>query len=310
MARQNSRLVISGILLGLILTVWLLNRESQPGVIVSGPIYSDRAATGLNEHVWRFAIHPKYGPTKTVARYQAICDHFATPGRRIELETSLDYADFERKFRAREPDILLPNPWETLEAMKVGYTVIAMAGESADFRGVFLVRRDGTVKTLQDLKGRSFAYPAPTALAACIMPQWFLKEHGFAVMTDMTHRYVGSQDSAIMSVLVGQTDVGVTWPPPWRMFQKEHPVEAVQLTVLAETESLVNNSVMVRSTMPIADRERLRSMLLELDRTKEGRQELEQIETSRFLPAGDADYDVVRRFIARFEAEVRPVESH
>jgi hypothetical protein len=41
----------------------------------------------------------------------------------------------------------------------------------------------------------------------------------------------------------------------------------------------------------------------------EGRVILDGMETARFHAATDADYDVVRQFVARFEAEVRKVES-
>ena len=69
-------------------------------------------------------------------------------------------------------------------------------------------------------------------------------------MRDIENRYVGSQESSIMNAYLGQTAAGATWPPPWRAFQKEHPREAAELKVIWETESLVNNSVMVRDDVP------------------------------------------------------------
>jgi hypothetical protein len=88
----------------------------------------------------------------------------------ISSQSSRDYGNFEEKFRARKPAFLLPNPWQTLEARKVGYSVFAMAGEPRDFKGIFLVRRDSGIRNPADLKGRAVSYPSRTALAACIMP--------------------------------------------------------------------------------------------------------------------------------------------
>lgn len=39
-----------------------------------------------------------------------------------------NYATYEVKFRARESELLLPNPWRAIQAMKVGCGVMAMAG--------------------------------------------------------------------------------------------------------------------------------------------------------------------------------------
>lgn len=112
-----------------------------------------------------------------------------------------------------------------------------------------------------------------------------------------------------MNAYVGKTAAGATWPPPWRAFHKEHPVEAAAMAVIWETPYLINNSVMVRNDVPAPMREQTRTALLHLQDTPEGRAILAGMETARFLPAANADYEVVRRYVARFEKEVRPVEQ-
>jgi phosphonate transport system substrate-binding protein len=261
--------------------------------------------------VFRLAVHPLHNPVKLMEAYQPLMDYLNVrlQGARLALEASRDYANFEGKYRARKPELILPNPWQTLQAMKSGYRVIAMAGEPRDFKGIFVVRRESKLSRPADLKGKSVSYPSPTALAACIMPQYFLHNHGVDVNRDIENRYVGSQESSIMNAYLRLTAAGATWPPPWRAFQKEHPREAAELKVLWETESLVNNSVMARGDVPAQVVEQVRQLLLGLDKTKEGKAILAGMETARILPATDADYDVVRRYVSRFERDVRPVEK-
>jgi phosphonate transport system substrate-binding protein len=259
--------------------------------------------------VYRLAVHPLHNPSKLIQAYQPLVDYLngRLHGARLSLEASRDYADFEEKYGARKTEFLLPNPWQTLQAMKVGYRVIAMAGEPQDFKGIFVVRRDSPLMRPADLKGRSVSYPSPTALAACIMPQYFLHSYGIDVNVDIENRYVGSQESSIMNAYLGKTAAGATWPPPWRAFQKDHPQEASELKVIWETESLINNSVMVRDDVPAGLRDEVRTLLLGLEASAEGKSILTGMETARFLAAGDADYDVVRQYVARFESEVRAV---
>ena len=165
-----------------------------------------------------------------------------------------------RRSSAPAARILLPNPWQTLEAMKVGYHVIAMAGDAEDFKGIFIVRKDSGIKTPADLRGKVVSYPSPTALAACIMPQYFLHRNGIDVNRDIENAYVGSQESSIMNAYLGKSAAGATWPPPWRLFQQDHPAEAAQLKVIWETPSLLNNSVMVRDDVPAAVGRRVRRL--------------------------------------------------
>lgn len=276
----------------------------------SGPRVGERPP-GAEIPVYHFAVHPLHNPAKLIQAYQPLMDYLnrRLTGVRLTVEASRDYANFEEKYQARKPEFLLPNPWQTLEAMRVGYRVIAMAGDPGDFKGIFVVRRDSLLRLPADLRGQAVSYPSPTALAACIMPQYFLHQHGIKVTAELENRYVGSQESAIMNVYLGKTAAGATWPPPWRAFQKEHPREAAELQVIWETESLVNNSVMVRDDIPAKLGREVRDLLLGLAATPEGEEILAGIETAAFLAAGDEDYELVRRYVARFEREVRPVEQ-
>lgn len=111
-----------------------------------------------------------------------------------------------------------------------------------------------------------------------------------------------------MNVYLGQSAAGATWPPPWRLFQKDHPKEATQLKLIWETPSLVNNSVMARDDVPQAIRDGVRQALLDLSKTPQGQNILANMETARFHAADDTRYNSVREYIQRFEKEVRPVE--
>ncbi len=279
------------------------------------PLQYSTAPAGASVPVYRFAVHPLHNPQLLAEAYQPLIDRLnqAMSGARIEskieLEASRDYQAYEKKFRARSPAILLPNPWQTLQAMKVGYRVIAMAGDAEDFKGIFIVRKDSGIKTPADLKGKTVSYPSPTALAACIMPQYFLHQQGIDVNRDIQNAYVGSQESSIMNAYLGKSAAGVTWPPPWRLFQRDHPAEAAQLEPIWETPPLLNNSVMLRNDVPAAIGDVIRNTLLELAQTPEGQKILTGMSTARFHAADDASYARVRDYVATFERDVRPVEK-
>jgi phosphonate transport system substrate-binding protein len=276
----------------------------------AGPRYGEVAISG-NTAVYSFGVHPLHNPKKLFEAYQPLMEYLNAelPSVNFMLDASRDYNAYEAKFRNRKPDFLLPNPWQTLEAMKVGYHVIAMAGDREDFKGIFIVRKDSGINQPIDLKGRAVSYPSPTALAACIMPQYFLHQNGIDVNRDIENRYVGSQESSIMNAYLEKTAAGATWPQPWRAFQREHPEEAADLKVAWQTDPLINNSIMVRDDVPDTLQLQVRMLLTGLGATQETRNILAGMEIARFTAATDSDYAFVKEYISHFESEVRKVES-
>jgi phosphonate transport system substrate-binding protein len=273
--------------------------------------YSSTSPNDNGVIVYRLAIHPLHNPQKLFEAYQPLVDYLNSELQyiKIELEASRDYRTFEKKFRARQPELLLPNPWQTLQAMDSGYHVIGMAGDADDFKGIFIVRKDNDIIEPLQLEGKRVSYPAPTALAAAIMPQYFLYTHGIDINQHTENVYVGSQESSIMNVYLSNVTVGATWPPSWRSFKKDNPEQAKQLKVVWQTPSLINNSVMIRDDVPDKISKQIQSLLINLGDSEHGQVILTGMETARITSANDEDYDVVRTYIKNFEDKVRPVEN-
>jgi phosphonate transport system substrate-binding protein len=272
--------------------------------------YSDRPNASLLP-VYHLAVHPLHNAHKLSTTYQPLIDHLnqKIPHIRIELESSRDYQAFEEKYRLRQPEILLPNPWQTIQAMKSDYHVVAMVGDADDFKGIILVRKDSEINEPVDLKGKIVSYPSHTALAACIMPQRFFHESGISISADIINHYVGSQESSIMNVYLGKSVAGATWPPPWRTFQKEHPQEADQLKVIWQTPSLINNALMFRNDLPLDIQQAIQEVIFSLPESSDGQHVLSLMETNNIYPADNNRYQIVSDYIERFEKEVRNVEQ-
>lgn len=276
----------------------------------TAPAYASAPATPQRpEYV--LAVHPLHNPARLFALYGPLVDHLnqRIAGASFRLEASRNYDDFERKLAQREPDFALPNPYQTLKAQAHGYHVVAKMGDDAEFVGLILTRADSTIERITDLKGHRIAYPAPTALAATMLPQAYLQRHGLSIQRDVHNLYVGSQESAILNVYLGNASAGTTWPVPWKGFQAEHPEQARELVVRWTTEPLINNSVVARDDVPAAVVQQVVAQLVQLHTTPEGRALLARLPLSRFEAASDAQYHVIRDFLADFEREVRPLQA-
>ena len=273
------------------------------------PTFSPRGADKPREYI--VGIHPLHNPQHLVEVYGPVVDYLnvTIPQAHFRLEASRNYEEFEKKLYSGHFDFAMPNSYQTVRSLKNDYRVFAKMGNDEMFRGIILVRKDSGIRTVADLKGKKVSYPALTALAATMMPQYYLHTHGIDVNRDIENLYVGSQESSIMNVYLGNVAAGGTFPLPWEAFQKEHPGKARELELKWETESMINQGVVARDDVPEKLASRVAQLLDTLHTTNEGKAILARMPLSRFELADDKSYRVVQDFLRKFSEKVYPLDK-
>lgn len=304
-----SRLLISKHFFIAAALVLLASACSQPQEPAYQPKFSDNPQAA--ETVYLFGVHPLHNPQHLYKVFGPLTDYLSEmiPGVRFKLEASRNYAAYDKKLYAKKFHFSLPNPFQTINAVDKGYQVFAKMGDDENFRGIILVRKDSGITQVSDLSGSAVSYPAPTALAATMMPQYYLQTHGVDVMTELDNRYVGSQESSVMNVYLKQTAAAATWPPPWLALSKQRPELKRELQVIWQTEPLINNGLVVLPEIPSKIVLQVQDLLINLHTHERGRAILEPMELSRFESADNESYEVVRAFIDDFSRQVRPLNG-
>lgn len=271
--------------------------------------YSSRPPAGTVRYV--VGVHPLHNPVRLHELFQPLMELLGEQldGVEFSLEASRNYAAYNDKLYAGKFDFAIPNPYQTVMALRHGYRVIGKMADDDRFRGIILVRRDSGIEELSQLAGKRISFPAPTALAGTMMPQWYLQQHGLQVQRDIDSVYVGSQESSIMNVYLGEVAAGATWPPPWQALSEERPELERELRVLAVTEPLPNNSVLVSERVPGKDVLAVARALFALHSHERGRAILQRMAITGFVPADETTYEPVQQFLRRFSSEVRPLEA-
>lgn len=251
-------------------------------------------------------VHPLHSPSKLVLTYGPLADYLSSKldNAHITVEASKDYARFEEKLKAQHFDFILPNPYQTLIAQNYGYEVINQVGRQEIFKGILLVRKDSKITKLADLKGKTISYPAPTALAGAMMPQYFLKHQGLDLNL-LEHHYVGTQESSIMHVYYNKSNVAATWFVPWFDLQKNNPQIAKELKVAWQTKTLPSNSFMFeKQKVDIGVAYKVKSLLANLHTHEEGKTILATMNVKQILTASNETYEPVARFMQNFNKEI------
>jgi len=268
------------------------------------PVYASTPAG--KRTVLIFGVHPLHNPQRLYEIYTPLVEYLSRnlPDITITLEASRSYEEFEKKLDSRHFAFALPNPYQTINSLQHGYHVFAKMGEDDKFRSLIIVRKDSGINRVADLKDKIVSFPAPTALAATMMPLYYIHTHGLDANQDIKRLFSGSQESSIMNVYLGKSAAGATWLPPWQAFVERSPKIAAELEVKWETPPLLNNGLVARDDVPPEVVDKVQSLLVALHTHDEGRQLLAALPLARFERATDATYQPVRDFMKRYSETV------
>ncbi len=189
----------------------------------------------------------------------------------------------------------------------------------AHYRTVFFTRRDGPVRSLDDLRGRSIAFQNPNSTSAYFAPAADLLDAGLSLELLLSPRdrpapgsvgYVFARTESNISTWVHKrlVDVGVFSDRDWNNLQRLPQAYRDDLVVFHETRDFPRALEIVRGDLPVAVRERLRTVLLEAGDDPAAREALRAFfGTRRFLEIDDearAGMDALDRGVRRVRAEL------
>ncbi len=176
-------------------------------------------------------------------------------------------------------------PASYLEAKRRDPGIRILALESHDgrkrFNGVIAVRQDSGIRTVADLKGRSFAFGNRRSTIGRYLAQAYLLGHGIRADDLAAYDYLGRHDKVGWAVATGRFDAGALKEPTFRKLVQA----GAPLQVLA-TFPNVTKPWVAASRLDEATFQRLRAAMLALS-------------PALFLPGDETDFDSVRAAIAR-----------
>lgn len=260
------------------------------------------SGTATRDDTLIFGIHPYTNPQDLFEAYNPIARYLEgkIPGAKFQIEASKDYADFEAKLSARRFHFAMPNPYETLLSLEHGYRVIAKMTPDEDFRGLIVARADKKIPSPRDLAGKPLCFPSPTAVAGTMLPMLYLAENGLKIEKEQI-RFVGSQFSSILNAYSGDALACGSTVRFWRLWSRDNPDKAKDMTVLWKTDSLPHNGIVARDDVSPQLAQQVASVLAGMDKDKELDQKQFKADQAHFELAGNAHYKPMLDFLKRYE---------
>jgi phosphonate transport system substrate-binding protein len=210
-----------------------------------------------NTKVWRLAVVPQLTPVEMSRNWTPVVQALAAAGVNCELVVYPSIAQFESEFHQGRADILFINPYHMVMA-KREKKYLPLLRDSRPLEGVLVVKSDGPVKTLEQLKDHRLSFPAPNAFAASLYIRSVL-ERQFHLPFEAS--YASTHRNAIRQVLVGDSAAaGVV-----KTTLEREPLDIQkELRVIYTTPPLSPHPVAVHPRVPLAVRNKITEVMLAL----------------------------------------------
>ncbi|MEK6695539.1 MAG: PhnD/SsuA/transferrin family substrate-binding protein [Candidatus Deferrimicrobiota bacterium] len=240
------------------------------------------------------AVVPELGAIEQENRYAAITQRIADGlGVRARLLHLQSYRQVLNEFSEGRIDAAFVGSLvygKLRRRMNVVPLARPESGGVSNYRGVIVVRRGTGFGTFADLKGKRFAYVPDTSAGDLFPREKVIEAGGTWPGFFSTVVKAPSHQSAIDLVLSGAADAAAVKDLVLRREQAASTVARRELVVLSTSGPFPENALVVAVSLGEKDRSALRSMLLSLDKEKEGKEALRKLGADRMIPSTDEDY--------------------
>ena len=248
----------------------------------------------------RWGLLPYVAPEEIVARYSPIIERVSEHlGYPMEVVVGDDYRHLESMIVRGSVDVGVLGPYAYVRARKEqpGLSVFAshVALGSTTYGSYILTHEDTGFRSLDDLKGRSFAFVDRRSTSGWLSPAARMLDAGINPERDISARYLGSHEKVFDAIAARQVDAGAVYGASLSEGRKRNP-SAGQVVVLAKCERIPYDAYVARAGLPEVVSEALAAALGEIStRDAQGRKTLSNLaRINGFIPVDDTYYDTIR----------------
>jgi phosphonate transport system substrate-binding protein len=222
-------------------------------------------------------------------------------GMPVKVTVASDYAAVVEALRNRTADLAFTHPGGyVLASREAKATIVAKNlwhGKST-FTSRIFVRKDGGVRQLEELRGKTIAFVDPTSSSGYIYPMALLIQRGLVKNRDPKSFFrdvvfAGGHDAAMRALVNGHVDAIASFDLAREQYLKD-PAERERIVFIAETPPIPEAGIAARDGLDPPTLARVRAALLSIRGPAHADLLKRLYDIDGFEPAEDREYDPVR----------------
>ncbi len=249
--------------------------------------------------VLRVSAIPDEAPTELQRKFKPLGEYLKKEtGLEVLFIPVTDYAAVVEGLASNKLDLAWLGGFTFVQARirtSGGVVPIVQRAEDATFTSRFIVPLDSTAKTLADLKGKTFAFGAPSSTSGSLMPRYYLLQAGIDPERDFKSvAFSGAHDATVAFVAAGRAEAGVLNASVLDKLVENKNPNAAKVRVLSITPPYFDYNWTVRPSMDVALTKKLTEAFLKLDPADPEMKAIMDLQrASKFIPTQSANYDSI-----------------
>ncbi|GGH59182.1 putative selenate ABC transporter substrate-binding protein [Comamonas phosphati] len=245
--------------------------------------------------VLRVSAIPDEAPTELQRKFKPLGEYLSqATGIKVVFTPVSDYAAVVESLATRKLDMAWLGGFTFVQAKIRTHgtaTPIVQRAEDAVFTSKFITA-DPAITRLSDLKGKTFAFGAPSSTSGSLMPRYFLQQDGINPEKDFkTVAYSGAHDATAAFVAAGKAEAGVLNTSVWDKLVESRKVDTSKVRVFATTPTYYDYNWTVRGDLDPALIKKLTDAFLALDPSKPEHKAIMDLQrASKFIPTKAENY--------------------
>lgn len=255
-----------------------------------------------NGEVWAQALKqlrvsaiPDENPQEMLRIYEPFANYLSKQiGVAVKFTPVVDYAATVQGLAAKRLDLVWYGGLTSVQAEKQakGARRIIMRKEDAEFKSYFITRKDTGIKTLKDLKGKTFSFGSVSSTSGHLMPRYYLLKEGINPEKDFAKfSFSGAHDATAAWVEAGTVDAAALNFLVWEKLVQNKKVDTDKVFIFWTTPPYVDYVWTVRGGVDKGMVEKISKAFLKLDYSNAAHKKLLDLHrTKGYIPAKDEDW--------------------
>ncbi|WP_443191250.1 putative selenate ABC transporter substrate-binding protein [Pseudomonas indica] len=218
--------------------------------------------------VLKVSAIPDEAPTELLRKFKPLGAYLEKElGMEVQFVPVSDYAAVVEAIAADRIDMAWLGGFTFVQTrLKTGNAIPLVQREQDEKFTSTFISADPAVKSLQDLKGKTFAFGSVSSTSGSLMPRYFMLQDGIKPEEFFSRvAYSGAHDATAAWVEAGKADGGVLNTSVWEKLVAAGKVDTSKVKVFATTPTYYDYNWTVRGSLDPALAQKIKAAFLALD---------------------------------------------
>lgn len=262
--------------------------------LAAGLALSLSCALSQAADVLRVSAIPDEAPTELQRKFKPLGAYLEQQlGMKVEFVPVSDYAAVVEALASDRLDMAWLGGFTFVQTrLKTGNAIPLVQREQDEKFTSKYITANPAVKSLQDLKGKTFAFGSVSSTSGSLMPRYFMLQDGIKPEAFFSRvGYSGAHDATAAWVQAGKVDGGVLNASVWDKLVAAGKVDTSKVKVFATTPTYYDYNWTVRGNLDPALTDKIKAAFLALDPAKPADKAILDLQAaSRFIPTKAENY--------------------